>query len=723
MNHTIIKKALNEALTQKYYDELMSGDDEEHIFSVGFTADMKRLIRKTDDKLLYYSKYVAIAACACIAVGCAVLLPNLINSGIRTEPVITTAVTEIATPPDETTLPIIITTPEDTTTTTLDTDSEDTLEIITTETTTPPVITDETTSSVTTTETTTTPVTTTEEKVTGTTTTPADTYDEIADDADADGDLIVDDDAETDGDVVVDDDNNSDSAPDVEEGDDDVEIEDDSDDTVVEEDDCEIEDDEDVSTDVDDDVEVEEEDDVVEDEDYPEELKTADVSNLGEGIGFFMWDDKSAGLADRLYANGVTVSRLEFDDGEERMFANDYLSPYYLDLDFTVDYILSQKNAPKTEPANINHSADYITIHLSDMPISLPAVRDSSWRNDYETYYGENSSEEYVADEEDYMGNEINVKVLRDGYVSISMYGYKTVYFDVDDTVTAELFAKFDNSEINKTPATVSELISIANLTGENINTGLMSINSLYDINLSNAPITDSKSKKQLAELINALGSCKLSTNRPEFDSFRRVSVKFGLKDKPNVLDITVSGTTLVISDGTGNQYYGTVPESAAEGFITLACKAAGVASPYFYKDFSDYLNNVAKCSPKNLNYSTVADGYVWNYRLPEDKMADFNKFAADYFSKTVYSTSADTKGAYNNMKLRISENTWASIYENDVIRILNNYFKAPDGFFKSVLSYMEKSGSVQKEAVPEDSLVDVDTDDFEIDEEIAIED
>ena len=67
MNHTIIKKALNEALTQKYYDELMKIEDEEHIFGVGFTADMKRLIRKTDDKLLYYSKYAAIAACACIA--------------------------------------------------------------------------------------------------------------------------------------------------------------------------------------------------------------------------------------------------------------------------------------------------------------------------------------------------------------------------------------------------------------------------------------------------------------------------------------------------------------------------------------------------------------------------------------------------------------------------------------------------------------------------------
>ena len=43
MNHTIIKKALNEALARKYYDELMKTEDEEHIFSVGFTADMKRL--------------------------------------------------------------------------------------------------------------------------------------------------------------------------------------------------------------------------------------------------------------------------------------------------------------------------------------------------------------------------------------------------------------------------------------------------------------------------------------------------------------------------------------------------------------------------------------------------------------------------------------------------------------------------------------------------------
>ena len=90
MNYTIIRKALDEALTQKYYDELMNADDEEHIFGVGFVADMKRLIRKTDDKLLYYAKYAAIAACACIAIGCAVLLPNLINSGVDVRPSETT---------------------------------------------------------------------------------------------------------------------------------------------------------------------------------------------------------------------------------------------------------------------------------------------------------------------------------------------------------------------------------------------------------------------------------------------------------------------------------------------------------------------------------------------------------------------------------------------------------------------------------------------------------
>ena len=135
--HDIIKKALDEALTEKYYAELMGCEDTDYAFSVGFSSEMKTLIRKTDNKLIYYSKYIAAAACAVVAIGCAVLLPGLMNSEIDVvEPeVITSATTdgdisdvtekapEQTTAIPEQTTAVEDAAPVDTSETTLDTDS------------------------------------------------------------------------------------------------------------------------------------------------------------------------------------------------------------------------------------------------------------------------------------------------------------------------------------------------------------------------------------------------------------------------------------------------------------------------------------------------------------------------------------------------------------------------------------------------------------------------
>ena len=73
----IMKKALDEALTERYSGELNSASEANHAFSGDFERKMKALIRRTDKPLLYYSKYIAAAACAVVAIGCAVLLPAL----------------------------------------------------------------------------------------------------------------------------------------------------------------------------------------------------------------------------------------------------------------------------------------------------------------------------------------------------------------------------------------------------------------------------------------------------------------------------------------------------------------------------------------------------------------------------------------------------------------------------------------------------------------------
>lgn len=79
----ILKKALDEALTERYSGELNSASEVNHAFSGDFERKMKALIRRTDKPLLYYSKYIAAAACAVVAIGCAVLLPALTGNRIE----------------------------------------------------------------------------------------------------------------------------------------------------------------------------------------------------------------------------------------------------------------------------------------------------------------------------------------------------------------------------------------------------------------------------------------------------------------------------------------------------------------------------------------------------------------------------------------------------------------------------------------------------------------
>lgn len=79
----ILKKALDEALTERYSAELNSAPEVNHAFSGDFERKMKVLIRRTDKPLLYYSKYIAAAACAVVAIGCAVLLPALTGNRIE----------------------------------------------------------------------------------------------------------------------------------------------------------------------------------------------------------------------------------------------------------------------------------------------------------------------------------------------------------------------------------------------------------------------------------------------------------------------------------------------------------------------------------------------------------------------------------------------------------------------------------------------------------------
>lgn len=737
MNHTVIKKALNEALTQKYYDELMSCEDEGHIFGVGFTADMKRLIRKTDDKLLYYSKYVAIAACACIAIGCAVLLPNLINSGIEVEPPVTTttAVESGTTTPEETTLPIIITTTEGTTAVTVTTLSPDT---------TP----DETVSVAdddvnpgrgpdTVTEITTTPpVTTTEEKVTEddeNPPTPAVPDDEEDESADANGDII--DDPETDGDVIVDVEDEDDAAPLPEEGDDaetdaedeeEVEIEDDVDEDVEIEDDVEEEiTDEDVTADSDDDIVVEEDEDVEIEEDIEEEEDVeieedddssgdyvvgeetpVNTNSLGETIAFFMWGNPLENIDGQIYTYSVHYEKPEGADYS--------LYATKTNLDFVTEYIVSQKSAPRITDEEPIGEGEYLSVNIADMPVQSLTFADWSDRNRYEWLFADGYYEEIAEDEEDF-GNEINLKIYRNGFIIIDMYGYEPVYFRAD---SASLFETLDNKGFSKAPATVGDMMSDIGFTSDNIYRAYGTAHSVYDLEIYNTYFDTDKEKSELYAFVNKLKDKTLNYYSGDVDTLSHVcKITYGLNNNPAEFNIVLTDNSMTGSpklyftdDGAYpfGGYYFIPTQSEIEEFITLICKAENLSKPVFFKNFGEYVKAV-KYFTKLQSAEFVAAGGV-NYEITDaDKLKELYNIIVTEAAEAKYTPFR--MGAELDVTISITSNAHLFVGAGDIIVINYNHFQGPPGFNEKITDFIKKNGKI--------TISDVD---YEVEDEVDIE-
>ncbi len=99
----ILNKALSEVLTPRYSEELRDAFDTGYKFSPEFENKMRELIRKTDRPVTKYIGYMAAAACAVIAIGCAMIVPAIMNSNIDTKPAENTVsgeTTTISEPPE-----------------------------------------------------------------------------------------------------------------------------------------------------------------------------------------------------------------------------------------------------------------------------------------------------------------------------------------------------------------------------------------------------------------------------------------------------------------------------------------------------------------------------------------------------------------------------------------------------------------------------------------------
>lgn len=742
---TIIRKALDEALTSQYNAELTEREDEDYSFSVGFLSDMKNLIRKTDKKLIYYSKYIAAAACAVIAIGCAVLLPNLLRSDIKVDPSKTESATSIVTD---------ITTDTTTVTTTPpgDEGANDSAGVMTTEITTD--ITTETTpdESVETTPeatTETTPEITTETSPVITDTTPADDEDDTVEDeesGDVNGDVVdipdsddvmEDDDAEIDGDVIEDADDEEDVVEDADDTDadvdveadddvdseddvitddyedDDVAVEDDEDDTAIEDDDC---DDSDVEGDY---IPPVDDDDANPGCGPGVDLVTVPGETVSEILGYYYRDDVTADVLDELYITHATRGTV-------------YMNPEFIDTGFLMDYLKANKDAKRVENLSdydTDHSGS-VNIILSNAPKYMDRTfRDTSDRNNYAGIFGlEDVTEEDDADvEDDYM--DVYVDIYPSGLISVQGMDIcnETAFFVADKALTDALISELDSIEVTgNNYSTIGSLLKAFGLTGEGITQGYADIRGIYDITVTNAHIDTAKEKAKLAEILNKYENTKISWHDHRAPNYSEIKLKIdiGLRDSKTVLSIRATDEVIYFMGYIGEVWSAYFDEEGMKALINFVLSCENLPEADFYTNAYDYITERADFSRiKTAIHTDVDNGKIVEYVLNDEKLCEeLRTMVLAGFKNAVYEP-------YNNTGMSrsiiISMGDWQfGISETGRIRLGACNFKASAEFYNKILAFIKEnavSASEEDMAVEEEDDVEVSID-WE-DGDIAVDD
>lgn len=684
--HDIIKKALDEALTEKYHAELMGCADTDYNFSVGFVSDMKALIRKTDNKLIYYSKYIAAAACAVVAIGCAVLLPNLMDSGIDVKPPVTDTTTATSITED---------TPEVTTSLSPDSASP----VVTTGTTpaestatvpAEPAVTDDEYSPAVDPD--------TQNETVTEDTTPVDvpeSDDEVEGGSSAD--TVTDDDAVIEGDDVV------------------IEDSSDDDDVAVEDDDCEVEDDEvaEDDTDSDDDVVIKDDedwgDDVVieDDEDWGDDaapvLVPLEGTTFKEACEYIIsYEGEQSSTLEELYITGMHGMNKEFN-------------LELCDFSFVKDYLVSQGSAPVLKEIEFDFG-DSIYLNLSVNKNSYSRTFfDNSPRNSYEDFF-EYGVETDEAVEDDYdAGAQIEVRIYDSGVISVRAlwFNSETAYFTADKAATTELFDRLSKIGLPANAKTVGDIINGMNITAANMSDGYAEVIGLYDIKLENVPVKTDSMKQSIVDILAKYSSsvCTIADEVPVGWISRGIGIEFGLKDTSTLLRLVVlSEDTLDISDGHGS-YLVKLNKEDFRAFISLICKEAGAAAPVFYETAADYLSDKPNFDSLR-SFSYYKDGTCYNI-YSEEKLAELLEFIKAELGDAEYNPFGRT---WSSSALRLYTAAWDfCITKDNELIVFYNCFESGTDLYNKVLTYiLENADEIQA------ASTDAETDDVcedEIDE------
>lgn len=708
--HEILKRALDEALTCAYAEALFAEAEEKHVFSAAFEKNMRALIRKTDHLYQKYSRILAAAACAMIAVGCAVLLPRLLANQIDVQQPESAIASDAADMTEKAAY-----TAEPTAEETADTDeivdaAADDLDEVGFDVEEPADREDET--AIPSEESPddisaagggeiadTIPAENTENSASGSVLNNAPLPDSIGDENPTAAAVNPNGNSEPGVAESGDDDEDNDDAyfEDDDEGDDDAavyDVDSDDDDSAVYDDDS---DDDDVAydDDGDDDVSYDSEEDM--DDDAADNATTAGVSQ----IPLIPAETTLGGEVRALI--GCDLSESYLQSGYCRVGGERYDLPIMegIPAETYQDAALAKLlgSAERTEqPAEIGEA--FLSVKIGRAPPFLSTVSDYdySMRKYYSDifYFGWDYDDDFY--ESDVWDDDMEACVLQfgtNGIVRISSEIYKgDAYYRLSDEALTKLTERLNARFQAAKPQKVGDLGKMLG-SAENYAQVYVRVDRYYDCtmggNLSDGAF--------LEKLLKKYGETKLTEAKPQKDS-PAISIEVTSRETLHrIFLIFYADGTVETLDG----YAFAIKKSDVRGILKEYCKQKDLAEPVFYKTLGEYLSdkNFTRVNSALVNGESLKDTYLLEGENAERTLKKIRTLILNRAGESDYLPEKRTFSSRGFEPVVLSPDGWgvSLTVERDVIRIdagtCVHAFETPEGLYEEI------SGLIRAEGIP----------------------
>ena len=702
----ILTKTLGEVLTPRYSEELRDSFDTGYIPSAEFENNMRELIRKTDRPAIFrYTKYLAAAACAVIAIGAAIIVPMLMNNRIEVEPVNTSATEQSG---------VSITEVSETTSVT----------------------------------------------TSGTVSAPEDDAAVVIDDSDDTGEVnVVDIISETDtttnsgqepgipsveiGTLTS---GSGTSDPGISQTDDDVYTAEDSDDDIV-------------SNDNDSDDDTTAEDDVVEDDDSSYDYDDDDDVAIEGDDDIVLDDDDAADIPEKVIEvqNGVTLSEIFSQEfGENSFDAFNAYSAYYTyddadngvykhisfnfsdnDNTFIQDFVHKLGNAKAGEDTLLNPPSESITINVNNFSYILRDITPryynySAWKH-YSTFFNSNGdmeideddSDDTIIEDSDKRNMNFSVIVWRQNCMvtvtdNFNVEGADCRYilnnsFYMDKADVEALFTAALKTVMPDDVKSVGQVSEAMGITSDNIKYSYANIHSVYDTDLDYGRI----GSDYITGLFSRYSGKELE--RIDTASFNQcVAIKIITKDDADLQVLICPDNTIVIKDYiTWYKFKGKSGEF--DKALDAVSSANGITIPR-YTTLGEYLSDKNFTALTHVNYMQHDNGKVTYFTLDnKDDLKKLTDMLKSEFETAKYVPIPGVTSDTNKIDLTVSGYFFTLILaENDRLFIRttqSNCFQLSAGFTEKFRkAFMECEGLKKSEESLDDSdEYDDDVDDITI--------